>query len=67
MTDEELGFEMIRTGLRAGGLPESGWLRHPVPTAQEPGKEVRWIAENPDMELDAPSVMTVLRKQGPVS
>ncbi len=52
MTDEELGFEMILASLRADGLPESGWLRHPVPTAQEPGKEVRWITENPDMELD---------------
>ena len=52
MTEEELGFEMIRTALRAGGLPEDGWLRHPVPTAREPGKEVRWITENPDMELD---------------
>ncbi len=52
MTEEELGFEMIRTALRAGGLPESGWLRHPVPTSREPGKEVRWITENPDMELD---------------
>ena len=52
MTEEELGFEMIRTSLRAGGLPEDGWLRHPVPTAQEPGKEVRWITESPDMELD---------------
>ena len=52
MTEEELGFEMIRTALRAGGLPEDGWLRHPVPTAQEPGKEVRWITENVDMDLD---------------
>ena len=52
MTEEELGFEMIRTALRAGGLPEDGWLRHPVPTAQEPGKEVRWITENPDVDLD---------------
>ena len=52
MTDEELGFEMIRTGLRAGGLPEHGWLRHPVPTKQEPQKAVRWITENPDTELD---------------
>ena len=52
MTEDELGFEMIRTSLRAGGLPEDGWLRHPVPTAQEPGKEVRWITENPDMDLD---------------
>ena len=49
---EDLGFEMIRTALDAGGLPEHGWLRHPVPTAQEPNKEVRWITENPDMELD---------------
>ena len=52
MSKQELGFEMIRTALRAGGLPESGWLRHPVPAAQEPGKEVRWITENPDMEVD---------------
>ena len=52
MTEEELGFEMIRTALRAGGLPEDGWLRRPVPTAQEPGKEVRWITESPDMDLD---------------
>ena len=52
MDRQQLGFEMIRTGLRAGGLPESGWLRHPVPTAQEPGKEFRWITEKPDMELD---------------
>ena len=52
MTDEELGFEVIRTGLRAGGLPEHGWLRHPVPTKQEPQKAVRWITENPDTELD---------------
>ena len=52
MSKEELGFEMIRTALRAGGLPEDGWLRHPVPTAQEPGREVRWITENLDMDLD---------------
>ena len=52
MTEEELGFEMIRTALRAGGLPEDGWLRRPVPTAQEPGKEVRWITESSDMDLD---------------
>ncbi len=52
MDREELGFEMIRTALRAGGLPEHGWLRHPVPTRQEPNKEVRWITENPDTELD---------------
>ena len=52
MTDEELGFEMILASLRAEGLPESGWLPHPVPTAQEPGKEVRWITENADMNLD---------------
>ncbi|MYE60167.1 MAG: hypothetical protein F4X35_11600 [Alphaproteobacteria bacterium] len=52
LTEEELGFEMIRTALRADGLPESGWLRHPVPTAQEPGKEVRWITGNEDMDLD---------------
>ena len=52
MTDEELGFEMILASLRADGLPESGWLPHPVPTAQEPGKEVRWITESPDMDLD---------------
>ena len=52
MDREELGFEMIRTALDAGGLPEHGWLRHPVPTKQEPGKEVRWITENPDTELD---------------
>ena len=52
MTDEELGFEMILASLRAEGLPESGWLPHPVPTAQEPGKQVRWITENADMELD---------------
>ena len=48
---EELGFEMLRAGLRSG-LPEGGWLRHPVPTAQEPEKEVRWITESPDMDLD---------------
>ncbi len=52
MSKQELGFEMIRTALRAGGLPEDGWLRHPVPTAQEPGREVRWITENADMEVD---------------
>ncbi len=52
MTDEELGFEMILASLRAEGLPESGWLPHPVPTAQEPGKQVRWITENAEMELD---------------
>ncbi len=52
MNKQELGFEMIRTALRAGGLPEDGWMRHPVPTAQEPGREVRWITDNPDMELD---------------
>ena len=52
MNKQELGFEMIRTSLRAGSLPEDGWLRHPVPTAQEPGREVRWITENPDMDLD---------------
>ena len=52
MDREELGFEMIRTALRAGGLPEGGWLRHPMPTKQEPNKEVRWITEHPDMELD---------------
>ena len=52
MSKQELGFEMIQTALRAGGLPEDGWLRHPVPTAQEPGREVRWITENPDMDLD---------------
>ncbi len=52
MSKQELGFEMIRTALRAGGLPEDGWLPHPVPTAQEPGREVRWITDNPDMDLD---------------
>ena len=52
MDKDELGFEMIRTSLHAGGLPEDGWLRHPVPTKQEPRKEVRWITENADMELD---------------
>ena len=52
MNRDELGFEMIRTSLRADGLPEDGWLRHPVPTRQEPNKEVRWITEHPDMELD---------------
>ena len=52
MTEEELGFEMIRAALRGGGLPEDGWLRHSVPTAQEPGKEVRWITGNEDMDLD---------------
>ena len=52
MSKEELGFEMIQIGLRAGGLPEDGWLRHPVPTAQEPGREVRWITEFPDIEAD---------------
>ncbi len=52
MSREELGFEMIRTALRGGGLPEHGWLRHPLPTLQEPNKEVRWITEHPDMELD---------------
>ena len=65
---EELGFEMIRAALDTGEQPPGtgepapdpdpgrlapeGWLRHPVPTAQEPGKEVRWITENADMELD---------------
>ncbi len=52
MDREELGFEMIRTALRAGGLSEDGWLRHPMPTKQEPNKEVRWITGHPDMELD---------------
>ncbi len=52
MDRHELGFEMIRTALRAGGLPEHGWLRHPMPTRHEPNKEVRWITENPDTELD---------------
>ena len=49
---QELGFEMIRTALEADGLPEDGWLSHPVPTRQEPDKAVRWITERPDMELD---------------
>ena len=53
MSRQELGFEMIRAALEADGLPESGWLPHPVPAAQEPGREVRWITENPDMDLDA--------------
>ncbi len=52
MNREELGFEMIRTALRAEGLPEHGWLRHPLPTRQEPNKEVRWITEHPDTDLD---------------
>ena len=52
MNRDEVGFEMIRTSLRADGLPEDGWLPHPVPTKQEPRKEVRWITENADMELD---------------
>ena len=52
MDREELGFEMILASLRADGLPEHGWLRHPVPTKQEPGKQVRWITENADTELD---------------
>ena len=51
MDREELGFEMIRTALRAGGLPEDGWLPHPLPTQQEPRKAVRWITERPDMEV----------------
>lgn len=49
---QELGFEMIRTALEADGLPEDGWLPHPVPTRQEPDKAVRWITERPNMELD---------------
>ena len=49
---EEVGFEMIRAALEADDLPPGGWLRHPVPTRQEPDKEVRWITERPDMELD---------------
>ena len=49
---EELGFEMIRAALDADGLPEHGWLRHPLPTQQEPRKAVRWITERPDMDLD---------------
>ena len=52
MDRDELGFEMIRTALRADGLPEHGWLRHPLPTKQEPNKEVRWITEHPDTDLD---------------
>ena len=40
---EELGFEMIRATLNADGVPEDGWFRHPVPTKQEPNKDVRWI------------------------
>ncbi len=52
MDREELGFEMVRISLDAGGLPEHGWLRHPVPTKQEPNKEVRWITERPDMEVE---------------
>ncbi len=52
MKREELGFEMIRAALDADGLPEHGWLRHPLPTQQEPRKAVRWITERPDMDLD---------------
>ena len=51
MNSEELGFEMILASLRAEGLPEDGWLPHPVPTKQEPQKAVRWITENPDMDV----------------
>jgi DNA-directed RNA polymerase subunit RPC12/RpoP len=49
---EEVGFEMIRAALDAGDLPEDGWLSHPLPTLQEPNKEVRWITGNPDTDLD---------------
>ena len=52
MSEDELGFEMIRAALEADSLPDSGWLPYPVPTAREPGKAVRWITGNPDMELD---------------
>ena len=38
MNKQELGFKMIWTSLDADGLPESGWLPHPEPTAQEPDK-----------------------------
>ena len=53
MTKAELAFEMIRADLLLdGGLPDVGWLRHPMPTAKEPSKEVRWITANPDTDLD---------------
>jgi len=52
MDREELGFEMIRAALDADGLPEDGWLPHPMPTLQEPRKKVRCIAGDPDMALD---------------
>ena len=66
MSKQELGFEMIRTALRAGGLPEDGWLPHPVPTAREPGREVRWITETPDMELDDKARLYLAASLAPV-
>ena len=55
MTEEELGFEMILASPAGrAACPKSGWLPHPVPTAQEPGKEVRWITENPDHGARSP-------------
>ncbi len=47
---EDIGIEMIRESLNTGGLPESGWLPHPLPTQQEPNKEVRWITQDPEIE-----------------
>ena len=47
---EAVGLEMLRAALEADGLPESGWLRHPLPTLQEPNKDVRWITPTPNME-----------------
>ena len=52
MNREEVGLEMIRAALDADGLPEDGWLPHPLPTQQEPSKAVRWITERPDMEVE---------------
>ena len=47
---EAVGLEMLRAALEADGLPDSGWLRHPLPTLQEPNKDVRRITPTPNME-----------------
>ena len=47
---EQIGLETIRIGM-AAGVP-GGWLRHPVPTRQEPGKEVRWITKKLDIDME---------------